>query len=182
MKTAAMIAALVVIGAYAICGRTIAQVTPATHEARTEFIGIWRLVSIGTVRPNGEIVTDWMGLKPTGTLIYDRAGHMSVQIMHDPPASWKVTGETAAQDVEEASEEEKVAAFDGYYAYYGRYEVSEKDLVVRHHIESSLWPPEVGTTYERHFEFSGDRLTLTTTSSKIKGEQRYNRLVFERVK
>lgn len=176
-----MTAALVVIIAYAIGVRTIAQVMPVRRAAHPEFIGMWRLISIGTIRPNGEVVTDWMGPNPSGVLIYDHAGHVSVQIMHDPRATWKVKGETAAEDVADASTADKAAAFDGYYAYYGRYEISEKDRVVRHHIESSLWPPEIGTTYERHYEFSGDLLTLTTTHFKIKGEQRYNRLVFKRV-
>ena len=181
MKTRAMTAALIVLVAYAIRGRTIAQVMPVRGAAHPEFIGMWRLISIGTIRPNGEVVTDWMGPNPSGTLIYDQAGHVSVQIMHDPRTTWKVAGETAAEDVADASTADNAAAFDGYYAYYGRYEVRENDKVVRHYIESSLWPPEVGTTYERHFEFAGDRLTLTTTGFKVKGEQRYNQLVFKRV-
>jgi hypothetical protein len=127
-----------------------------------------------------------MGPNPSGTLIYDRAGHMSVQIMHDPRATWRVTDAPPVRSpdeyVQDASAADKAAAFDGYYAYYGSYEVSEKDLVVRHHVEGSLWPPEVGVTYERHFEFFGDRLSLTTTPFKVKGEQFYNRLVFVRVK
>jgi hypothetical protein len=182
MKTRAMIVAFTIMMAYAIGGRTIAQGTPAKLEPQTEFVGVWRLVSVGNVRPNGEVVTGWMGPNPSGVLIYDRSGYMSAQIMHDPRTTWKVMGKSVAQDFEDASAADKAAAFDGYYAYYGRYEVSEKDHVVRHHVESSLWPPEVGITYERHFQLNGDRLTLTTAPQESKGEQRYNRLVFERIK
>jgi hypothetical protein len=182
MKAKASLTVLAVILGCAIGGRTIAQISPATRPTQTELIGVWSLVSIETVWTSGKVDTNWMGPKPTGLIIYDKAGYMAAQIMHDPRVTWKFTGNTPPQDAEDASAADKAAAFDGYYAYYGRYEVSEKDHIVRHHIESSLWPPEVGITYERHFELDHDRLTLTTTPRKSKGEQRYNRLVFERVK
>lgn len=130
MKTA-VLALLAVVLAY---GRP--QVTSARPTAQ-EFVGTWRLVSIGTVRPNGEVVTDWMGPNPTGILIYDRTGHMSVQLMHGPRAIWPKRSADPVAVADTASVPEKVAAFSGYYAYYGRYEVSEKDHLIRHHIEAA---------------------------------------------
>ena len=77
---------------------------------------------------------------------------------------------------------QEIAAIDGYYAYYGTYEVNMATKTVVHQIAASLRPNEVGIRYERHFEISGERLTLTTPPSTRAGEQRFNRLVWERIK
>ena len=138
-------------------------------------LGAWRLVSIATIRPNGEEVTDWMGRKPSGLLMYQSNGYMSVQIRHDPPARWSHPLE------DDASVEERATAYRRYYAYFGRYEVDLEQGVVRHRVESSLQPQEAGVVYERRFKLTGDQLLLTATPFTFKGEQRFNKLVWERV-
>ena len=52
-------------------------------EERSRVVGSWPLVSIATVRPNGEELTDWAGPKPTGLLMYPADGYMSVHIVRD---------------------------------------------------------------------------------------------------
>jgi hypothetical protein len=101
---------------------------------------------------------------------------MAVQIMRDPRPL------IAGGGYNSATTEEKVAAIDGYYAYYGTYEVNVASRTVVHHLEGSLRPNEVGIRYERRFELAGDRLTLTTTPFTQVGEQRFNRLIWERVR
>ena len=49
-----------------------------------QLVGAWRLVSVETLRPNGEVIYPFYGKKPEGLLVYDRAGWMSVQIVSDP--------------------------------------------------------------------------------------------------
>ena len=51
-----------------------------------ELVGAWRLVSVETKRPNGEVIYPFYGRHPEGSLIYDRSGYMSVQIVSDPEA------------------------------------------------------------------------------------------------
>lgn len=63
-------------------------------------------------------------------------------------------------DIWAASPEEKLAAFDSYNSYSGRYEVNQNKVI--HHVEFSLFPNWIGGSQERYFEFSGDRLTLRT--------------------
>jgi hypothetical protein len=110
---------------------------------------------------------------------------MFVQFRRDPRATWKAAGPSPAHSPDEivdaASAAEKAAAFDAYYAYYGEYDVNKKDHVVRHHVEGSLWPPEIGVTYERHFDVSGNRLAIVTAPFKFKGEERYNWIVLRRI-
>ena len=61
----------------------IAAQQRARPSERQTLIGVWELVSLQDHRPNGDVL-DWMGKKPSGTLIYSPDGHMSVQIMRDP--------------------------------------------------------------------------------------------------
>jgi hypothetical protein len=112
-------------------------------ETSAIVVGSWKLVSVATVRPNGEEVTDWAGPKPTGILMYAADGYMSAHIMKDPPARW------AYQEPEEATVTERAHAFDRYCGYFGRYSVDVGRGVVTHFVEGSLQPNEVGVTYER---------------------------------
>ena len=117
-------------------------------------VGTWALVSIEERRASGE-VNHWMGARPRGLLIYDRAGNMSVQIMRDPafPA--------ASANPQEA-----------YYAYFGRYEVRERDATVVHRIQGSMRPSEIGAVYTRSVRLSGDRLVLGLSATRTLTWQR----------
>ena len=143
----------------------------ATPSEPPSIIGTWRVVSVETIRPNGEALTDWLGQHPTGTIVYLPSGYMAVQIMRDPRPI------IAGAGYENAKPAEKVTAMDGYYAYYGTYEVDASSGTVVHNIQASLRPNEVGIRYQRRFELIGDRLTLTTTPSNQSGESRFNRLI-----
>ena len=39
-----------------------------------QLLGAWRLVSVETIRPNGDLIYPFYGRHPEGLLIYDRAG------------------------------------------------------------------------------------------------------------
>lgn len=155
---------------------TGAQSAKPKSAVTEKLIGSWKLVSIETIRPNGEIIYDWMGRQPTGLTVYESAGRMSVQIMRDPRPTFD------SNDNAKATPEEKARAYDGYYAYYGTYQVNEAESTVMHHVQSSLRPTEVGIDYQRYFKLSGDRIVLTTTRYQEAGEQRTNRPTWERVK
>lgn len=72
-------------------------------------VGTWRLVSVEERQPDGETIY-WMGRRPLGLLIYDWAGNVSVQIMRDPSLATVPANRQ-----------------DGYYAYFGRYDVRERE-------------------------------------------------------
>jgi lipocalin-like protein len=137
-----------------------------------KIIGTWKLVSIEATRPNGEIIHDW-GENPTGLIIYDSTGHMAVQLMRDPRPTSASSNLTT---------DEMKAAFEGYLAYFGTYEINEMEGTVAHHVQSSLRSYDVGTDYKRFYKLSSDRLTLTTPPMERHGEQRVHRLTWERVK
>jgi hypothetical protein len=72
-----------------------------------------------------------------------------------------------------ASLEEKAAAFDGFVAYAGRYEVAE-DLL-RHRVEVSSFPNWVGGELVRRHEIAGDHLTLTTVGGTTSWRTEWDR-------
>ncbi|MCI0666351.1 MAG: lipocalin-like domain-containing protein [Acidobacteria bacterium] len=152
------------------------QTAKANSAIISKLVGSWKLVVFeGTVGgrqiPRQERV---------GLLMYDAAGRMSVQIMpRDRP---KFASDTRLQ----GTDDEIRAAFAGYVAYFGSYEVNEADGVVIHHLEGSIFPNEVGRDNIRYYEFSGDQLTLFVTNmidGKLAPKSSSTaRVVWERVK
>jgi hypothetical protein len=68
------------------------------------------------------------------------------------------------------------------WSNFGRFAVDFARGVITHFVEGSLQPNEVGRRYERQLRLEGDRLLLTGTPFTFDGEQRFNRLVWQRVK
>lgn len=142
------------------------------------FVGAWRLVSIETVRTNGEVIYPFYGKHPQGMLMYDASGWMSVQIVSDPKPA--VPTADSRESFLAAPAADKAKAIDGYYAYYGTWTVDAAASTVTHHIRESLVPAERGEDGVRKFTFDGNLLTLTAKSHEM-GEDHVRRLVWERV-
>ena len=130
-----------------------------------ELFGVWQLVSLDAIKPNGEATTGWLGAKPTGLLVYDRSGYMSVQIMSGPRDS-------SGQD------QEKHAS---YYAYFGTFEIDAEAQTTVHRVQGSLLPDEIGVDYTQNLALSQDQLILLTARHLVDGEERRNRIVWRRV-
>jgi hypothetical protein len=130
----------------------------------TQFVGTWRLVS-----EDGDSGTKARaGRHPTGLIIYDRTGHMAVQIQPDRRrASWPPGMPTPAQAVD---------AVVGYVAYFGTYVVDERAKTVTHHREGALNFDLVDYVRRYEFENLGDRLVLVPVDRPAL------RLVWDRVK
>ena len=123
--------------------------------AENSFVGMWKLVSWEAQTPEGNSVHPF-GEDAAGWIMYDGKGNMSVHLMRrDRPqfATDNPLGGTA---------EEIEAAYNGYIAYCGTYTVQEDDHTVTHSLEGASFPNWIGSEQLRHFEFSGDKLTLST--------------------
>jgi hypothetical protein len=88
---------------------------PGAGPAIPELVGSWKIVSYEDRAGSGEPVYPY-GRTPAGLLIYDGTGRMAVQLMKTPPP------DVASDDWDRFTVAEKVALFDGYVAYFGRYE------------------------------------------------------------
>lgn len=135
----------VVAVAVALSGVSTAQSAktkdPAANSDRERLIGAWHLVSMKEPAADGRLheATD-----RTGTLIYTRDGHMSVEIMYPKP--------------EAALSNDYV--LNGYEASFGSYDVNEQAHTVTHHVKGSVTRQLVGKQLTRVYRFSEGRLIL----------------------
>ena len=148
-----------------------------TSEARA-LVGAWRLISVETLRSNGEVIYPFYGKHPEGLLIYDPSGWMSVQIISDPKPL--VPKADSREDFLASTATEKAAAADGYYAYFGTWTVDLANSTVTHHIEQSFYPGERGESGVRRMSVSGKFLILVAKTHEM-GEDHERKLVWERV-
>jgi hypothetical protein len=108
---------------------------------------------------------------------------MAVQFMRDPRATFaagRVWGRDNQQLLPTATAAEIRAAYTGYYAYFGTYDVDQGARTVTHHITSSLRSHEVGLDNVRSFELSGNQLRLRLTVVSDDGEQRQRLIAWRR--
>jgi len=149
-------------------------------------IGTWLLESIVDTLPNGS-VSYWMGEHPTGAIVYSASGYMSVQFMRDPRPSLppRATSGADAASLAGADPFSELGAeslrdlLQGYYAYFGRYQVSAAGDSIAHFVEISLRPSEVGVTYRREIQIEGTRLFITLAAN-VNGVPRHRVLTWRR--
>lgn len=135
------------------------------------FVGTWRLVSWELRDANGQISYPF-GQAAIGYIIYTADGYMNAAIMRPNRPLF------AAGDFLEGAAEERAAAAASYISYAGPCELHESKVV--HRVEVSLFPNWVGSIQERFYEFSGERLSLSTAPLLAGGSTRRAYLLWER--
>ena len=128
-----------------------------------ELLGAWVLRSIEYQGPHGESLDPYYQAGSTGILVYDASGWMSVQITARNRRPWKAP-EQRVPASRRAPRALEAAAFDSYYAYYGRWDFDPATDVVIHQVEASLIPSEVGSRYSQSVGFEGAYLVFTNRS------------------
>jgi hypothetical protein len=136
------------------------------------FVGAWRLLSLEARTSTGDVSYPY-GKDAAGYLLYAGEGYMSVSVMQACRTNF------ASPDDLQAPAEEKLAAFDTYSSYSGRYEVRGQKVI--HHVEISLFPNWTGKEQERYFELSGDRLTLSASPILIGGVEQKLVAIWQRL-
>src|SRR5215210_3737355 len=140
--TKAVLASLFVVAALAT---VTAQPAPV--------VGSWKLVAYSTETADGKH-TFPLGEDAVGMAVYLPNGRVSIQFMKRERPRFQ------SGDAWRGTLEEERAAFEGYFAYAGRYDLDAKRSTVTHHIEVSSVPNYVGIDLERTFTIAGNRLTL----------------------
>jgi hypothetical protein len=131
-------------------------------DLQKEFAGSWKLISIeAPAARNGQTTPG----KPSGIIMFDNTGHMSVQLIRGDRPAFAGGGNGTA--------EERAQAYASYTAYYGTYTFEPENRVVIYHLENSLNPAQVGTAYVRYFEFKGNRLTLSVAEDGRGGRRAF---------
>ena len=116
------------------------------NAVRDKLIGAWRLAWLEEPAAEGKAAR----VERTGTLLYTRDGHMSVQIMAP-------TAESPAESGPVQYEQ------GGYEAYFGTFEVNEQAHTVTHHVEGALVRSLIGNDLTRVYRFSANQLVLTSS-------------------
>jgi hypothetical protein len=135
---------------------------------KDRMIGNWRLLSYETTETGGRRGKPYGDA--VGRLSYDERGNMSGQVMRPARAAVEL-GEGNAQQVR--------AAYLGYIAYFGTYEVAPDGESVVHHVHGALNPAWVGGDQVRRMRFEGERLILSADVKKA-GETVTHVLTWER--
>ena len=133
-----------------------------------DLVGAWRLDSWSLVYEDGRADEYPLGRGATGFILYTADGHMSATLARAGRAP--MAGDTATA---------KAEAYDGCFAYAGRYEVRKG--VAYHSIEVATNPALAGITSTRHILLDGQRLTLSGPDFSPDAP-RFHRIIWRRAK
>lgn len=125
-------------------------------------VGNWTLLSYDSINPDGTRGKPFG--EAVGRLTYDSLGYMSGQVMRPDRAP------IARRD---QGTHNLRAAYSGYIAYFGTYEVTGAGDTVVHHVLGALNPAWVGGRQVRKMRFDGDLLILEALIERPEGPLRH---------
>jgi hypothetical protein len=140
---------------------------------REQFVGIWKLVSNEFRQSDGQVSYPF-SRDSVGLAMFNANGQNGAQIMRPDLSKF------ASGDRLKGTPAEIKSAFEGFFAYFGTYEVNQKEHTLTLHVEGSSFPNWIGTAQKRFFELSGNRMTLTTPPILMGGKQVTGVLIWER--
>lgn len=149
-----------------------------TTSSTTPLHGVWHLVRWDIRYDDGRPDSYPFGPDATGLIQYTADGGMAACIAraHRPRLS--------SDSVRSAPEAERLAAFESYFQYAGRYEVRlhEGRQQVVHHVSHALNPNFVGTDQVRNMDFGADGMLTLSASDHVPGTSvlRHHRLIWRR--
>ncbi|MEO1051552.1 MAG: lipocalin-like domain-containing protein [Bacteroidota bacterium] len=136
-------------------------------------LGTWRLASWKYQNESGDLV-DFFGENPTGILIYDASGYMSVQIFKDnrmPFESGVIYG---------GSQEEAASSYNTYFAYFGKFEEVEPGMV-KHLVEGALFPNWLNKEEIRYGKIEHGKLTYSTPPTQADAQKTTHQVSWQKV-
>jgi hypothetical protein len=119
----------------------------------SRLVGTWQVLELRDTDASGKTSYPY-GEHPKGYIVYDATGRVHVQVMRTP-----ATPPFAADDAH-GTDQEVRAAYDGYIAYFGTYDVDEAQSKVIHRVQGSLMPSYTGTDQPRPIKIVGDDLVI----------------------
>jgi hypothetical protein len=142
-----------------------------THS---HLIGTWRLEACYFAASSGARQFPF-GEEPDGLLIYQPNGWMSVQICAGDRPEFDAGYQLGGTDAEVR------AAFEGYNAYYGRYEVDVVAGLIVHRAVGNLYPNGIGTERRRFYNLADDQLILTTPPMRLDSAETIGTIIWQRI-
>jgi Lipocalin-like domain len=162
-------AAMVALLFLGVAPQTLAQ------SPQDQLVGTWMLVSVHIEAPDGSKF-DAFGANPTGILIMDGNGHISVQFIGSGLPKF------ASNDRLEGTPEENKAVMQGVLCYFGTYSVSDTDRSLNIHIENSSFPNWKGTDQKRFLTITEDEMKWINPTATTGGPGFTGHTVWKRAK
>jgi Lipocalin-like domain len=145
-------------------------------------VGGWSLVSRVTTTEDGKPLPDSsLSATPKGVLIYDRYGHVAAQLSR-PGRTVETLGDECREAEKVKGTNDTAQTILGYDAYFGTYTVDAAAGIVIHHLDSALFPGDIGKDIKRQFSISGDTLTIKFHTTLRDGTAVVRTLVWARMK
>jgi hypothetical protein len=145
------------------------------QSARDRLVGTWMLASIYVEGPDGSKF-DAFGANPTGILIMDGNGHISVQFIGSG------LPKLASNDRLEGTPEENKAVMQGILCYFGTYSVIDTDRSLNIHIENSSFPNWKGADQKRFLTLTEDEMKWINPTATTGGPGFTGHTVWKRAK
>ncbi len=147
-----------------------------------QLVGSWKLISRVTTTSDGGVLVDpGLSAVPNGVLIYDRSGHVAAQLSRPGRSVDALPDECRAAEKVKGTNDTAQTIL-GYDAYFGTFTVDTKNGVVTHHLESALFPGDIGKDIKRNFSIAGDMLTIKFSTTTADGTAVVRTLVWARMK
>ena len=137
-------------------------------------VGVWKLLRFEFQAEDGRIMYPF-GKEARGSFIYTESNRFSVQLMNVNRPHFAIS------DQMRGTPEETEASYKGSISYFGTYKVDEKNKIIIHQVEGSLFPNMEGTEQIRYFELKENILQLRTPTFKAGGEVTLGILLWERI-
>ncbi len=128
------------------------------QSAKDQLVGTWTLVSIYIEAPDGSKFNPF-GADPTGILVMDGNGHISVQLIGSDIPKF------ASKNRLDGTPEENKAVVQKTLCYFGTYSFNDADRALNIHIESSSYPNWSGTDQKRFLTLTGDEMNWTNPTA-----------------
>jgi hypothetical protein len=137
-------------------GNAVGQQAGST--LKDQLVGTWLLVSAYTERQDGS-QAETFGPHPTGILMCDGNGHLSLQEMRSDLPKF------TSNNRQEGTPEENKAIVQGSICYFGTYTLDEAAKALTMHLEGCSFPNWTGTDLKRSITLTGDELTWNGVGS-----------------
>ena len=141
-------------------------------------VGTWHLVRWDIRYDGGRAPSLPFGASATGMILYTQDGSMSACIAQADRAN------LSSDSVRSAPVAERLAAFESFFQYAGRYRVQSQDgrLQVVHSVTHSLNPNFVGTEQVRWIDWPAPGELALSASDRVPGTAiaRHHRLLWQR--
>lgn len=140
----------------------------------TAILGVWKLQSRTDTDTRGlRRIDPALGEDPLGILCF-ADGHFAAQFMKRDRSS----GEAGRAPGQVANNS---MAVDGYDAYFGTYEVDERQSVLTVHLTGAISPSNIGSSFRRDISVRHDTLTIRLETTAADGAPVTRTLVFSRL-